>query len=430
MSQINAEASDYRSSQMENPINKNYSTALTQQKFPSKKQAIVFTSIDGAKLQDYLIPLGELIHPKNILFCSRLSNNRICMYLSSEAVVEKFMNSNGGTIEVNKEIIHARRYVTPSERLVLSNVCPSIPNNILVEELKNIGLEVLSPMTFLKISASLPEFSHILSFRRQIYITPTNITIPDSLLINYDNTSYRIFLSQDNMICYNCKQSGHTAAKCQSISSIAHSLDITTSITTSSPSLLQNNSTNNLPSLSLTRPLTSVSSSHSTSTSPIIAKDLTPVPTESDPSQNNSKRTIDDTLTPPTPTGEKKTLQFAKPIIPNPKKKKSELTTPSETTLEDFIQQHNPPFILDFTQLTDLLHNVKGSPDPISIVKDYTENFTALIDMLTQIYPYMSERALKTRSTKLRKSILKHLRIQTPHDLTSDTDSDCSQPNH
>lgn len=55
------------------------------------------------------------------------------------------------------------------------------------------------------------EYTHIGSFRRQLYVHPDNIEkITSSILINFDHTEYQIFLSDDTVICYLCKLTGHT----------------------------------------------------------------------------------------------------------------------------------------------------------------------------------------------------------------------------
>nr|CAH7734967.1 unnamed protein product [Callosobruchus chinensis] len=71
-----------------------YSNAVRQQiyRYPSKEQAIVFNAINGATIQDYLLKIGPLVKPENILFCSRISNNRVCIYFSSKDVVDKFLD--------------------------------------------------------------------------------------------------------------------------------------------------------------------------------------------------------------------------------------------------------------------------------------------------------------------------------------------------
>lgn len=169
---------DYRSDQITNR-SKTYSDIVNQDNFPTKEHAIIFSTVDGLRLQDYLIPLGNIVQPKSI-FSSRLSNNRICMYLSSKNNVENFMN-NHGSIQIHGQTLRARRLITPAERLVLSNVCPTIPHEVIHRELEKLGLTMVSPITFLKISASLPEYSHILGFRRTVYVSPHNINLPDSI---------------------------------------------------------------------------------------------------------------------------------------------------------------------------------------------------------------------------------------------------------
>ncbi|CAH1114510.1 unnamed protein product [Psylliodes chrysocephalus] len=83
-----------------------------------------------------------------------------------------------------------------------------------MKELEHIGVNTLSN-NFLKINASLPKFTHNLSFRRQVFIKSTALPIPESFLINYENTSYRIFLARDILECFNCKQEDHTSSKCK-----------------------------------------------------------------------------------------------------------------------------------------------------------------------------------------------------------------------
>nr|CAH7716692.1 unnamed protein product [Callosobruchus chinensis] len=184
-----------------------YSSALVQpaHKYPNKEQAIIFNAIDGARIQDYLLQLGPIVNPKNILFCSRISNNRLCVYLSSKAWVDKFL-ADPGEIVIQGEKVRARRLVTPSDRLVISNVCPTIPNTAIKSALEQLDLQ-LSPISFLRIDATLPEYSHILSFRRVTYVAPNESTkIPESIEINHEGLKYRIFLSLDSQKCFKCKQ--------------------------------------------------------------------------------------------------------------------------------------------------------------------------------------------------------------------------------
>lgn len=39
--------------------------------------------------------------------------------------------------------------------------------------------------------------------------------VPGSLIIKYENTDFRIFLTDDTLTCYLCKQTGHTCNYCK-----------------------------------------------------------------------------------------------------------------------------------------------------------------------------------------------------------------------
>ncbi|VVC31047.1 Zinc finger, CCHC-type [Cinara cedri] len=75
---------------------------------------------------------------------------------------------------------------------------------------------MLSPITFMKAGFSNDEFGNIGSFRRQMHIHPEHSDkIPSSILLQFDQTKYRIFLSDDTVTCYLCKQTGHTSNHCK-----------------------------------------------------------------------------------------------------------------------------------------------------------------------------------------------------------------------
>ncbi|KAL3269253.1 hypothetical protein HHI36_008333, partial [Cryptolaemus montrouzieri] len=88
--------------------------------------------------------------------------------------------------------------------------------------------------------------------------------------------------------------------------------------------------------------------------------------------------------------------------------KKKEYTNKTQNDLKDVTSNYSPSFVLDYDQITDLLQNIEGS---ISIIQNYTQNYAALLDMLTKIYPFAKERYGKTRITKLREILLKLLDV-------------------
>ncbi|XP_063915606.1 uncharacterized protein LOC135131690 [Zophobas morio] len=120
--------------------------------FPAKDQAIVLSAIKDVKLTEYVVAIGDIVTSKNVIFASRMSNDRICIYLSHKSYVDQIV-SEYSTIKVN-------------------------------------GTEV------------------------NIYVQPNElIDLPSSLVIKYDETNYRIFMSYDN-ICFKCRLTGHLANDC------------------------------------------------------------------------------------------------------------------------------------------------------------------------------------------------------------------------
>lgn len=185
--------------------------------FPKKDQAIIFNTIDGIPQIEYIRVLSTLTNPSNIKFASRISNNRFCVYFANKSIVENIINQNH-TINVNNHIISIRKLINPTKRIIISNVSPIIPHSLILDALTSAGISTTSPISFIKAGFSSDDFAHIISFRRQTYINNDDIIrLPGSLLIHFEDTDYRIFLTDDTLTCYHCKQTGHTSAHCNNI---------------------------------------------------------------------------------------------------------------------------------------------------------------------------------------------------------------------
>ena len=50
-----------------------YSTVAQKEQCPTKEQAIVLDSIDGSTVEEYLVAIGNLVQPINVLYISRIS---------------------------------------------------------------------------------------------------------------------------------------------------------------------------------------------------------------------------------------------------------------------------------------------------------------------------------------------------------------------
>lgn len=194
----------------------NYALATANSNTPKREQAIVLHPIDGILLKDYIIAVGQIISPSNIIFVSKISLNRICIFLSSELILKSLLDKTQSTIKINEHDIPIRRLLNPAKRIIISNVCPSIPNQAIIDSLERINISPISEINYLKAGIKESGYEHILSFRRQIYIKHEDISkLPGTLLININETNFRIFFTDDTITCYTCKLTGHTSMNCK-----------------------------------------------------------------------------------------------------------------------------------------------------------------------------------------------------------------------
>lgn len=80
------------------------------------------------------------VAPKKIIFAFRLSNKRLYIYFDySKQTVDQFLG-NPAYILIKNDRIYARRYINPTKKILLSNVCLIIPHesleNVLKEKLR------------------------------------------------------------------------------------------------------------------------------------------------------------------------------------------------------------------------------------------------------------------------------------------------------
>lgn len=127
---------DYRS--LQDSVNtENLSKKSTQLSYanvtkstPCKEQAIVIDAHDGIPLKDYIITVGKLTDPLNIRYVSRISNSRICIFMSTQNVVNELC-LNHPTVNINNISLNLRPLVIQNKRIILSNVCPILPNSVI-----------------------------------------------------------------------------------------------------------------------------------------------------------------------------------------------------------------------------------------------------------------------------------------------------------
>uniref|UniRef100_A0A6P7G6R0 Uncharacterized protein MAL13P1.336-like n=1 Tax=Diabrotica virgifera virgifera TaxID=50390 RepID=A0A6P7G6R0_DIAVI len=127
-----------------------------------------------------------------------------------------------------------------------------------------------------------------------------------------------------------------------------------------------------------------------------------------------SETTISTNLTNKTSSSTSVTTNESAPVLPNVIKPQH-LSENSNSTCENASSSMKRSIVID---------NVQGSPDTISVVKEFTTNMTGLLNLLQSSYQYANDRSTKTKFTKLQKKLVNHL----GKDI-SDLDSDSSVDN-
>ena len=192
-------------------------TPITSIQNPTDEQGIIFNHIGEHKIRDYLLAISEQVGgAQNIVAASRVSSGKVIIFLNSKQLVDTFQEEKGG-FQLGPAFVPTKKLKAPATKLIISNVSPTIPNTTLEEILiKTLQLNLVSPISFLRVNPKDDIFAHVISWRRQVYLSPNEdcSKIPPLIEITHASRSYRIFFSADNLACFKCGVKGHKAEDC------------------------------------------------------------------------------------------------------------------------------------------------------------------------------------------------------------------------
>lgn len=435
-----------------------FAETLGNSLFPKKEQAIVFDVIDDVSQIEYIKKIGDIVKPINILSVSRISKKRFCIFLKSKEIVTELISKHK-TIEIQNKTVHIRQLYNPDKRFILANVYNNIPNNTILEALRHHDIIPTSPITCLRAGIQLEGYSHILSFRRQLFIKAEDSTkMPNSLLINYDGTNHRIFISDDQVTCFNCKAIGHVASKC--------------------PNNIESHNYNNENKIEdINEPLVDLITDNWTettnSTEPITPTVI--IPNNNLINIDNSTMDFDQTET--TDNGgikraassstisnvTQKSISLinkigTKPIIDEKKqttttstatkiqrdqvikKSKTLVRSNSSEKIADSIKQsieparnimnNNKHLDIDFEQLRNIIINVQGNSDPIDICNQYGTDAKTVLNTIEVIRPAIKAQSLKNRLTRLSTKLLESIDLENHEETIPDKEVPSTSTNY
>ena len=437
-------------------------------------QAIVFNSINNIKQIEYLITISKIIPAENIQFVSRISNNRFCIFFNSQAVMEKLLKTHS-SIHVNEIEIPIRRLINASKRIILSNVYPTIPNQLILNALHEVGIKTTSQISHMKAGFATEQFSHILSFRRQVYINQYKVSIlPSSITVTVENITFRIFITDDTITCFQCHKTGHFSIQCKNIPEQFNIIDmietdmektnhlsptsnIGKNVSLSPPAIVnaqniystqinvpktpnQANDNGDLTTidqpkkLSLTEKLKLSSNKIVDVTSPNLVKRPAPSTTFQPPSPKSSHSSNPPLIMKPPNAPEGKTQPPKNHNRNVHKKPKVRTSTSSNDSFYSNIDEglnptkdlfnSNPQMSLSLNQFKDFFENSQGCTDLESLCTEHHSSPENIIQIIKNIYPVVTIKSIKNRLTRLSKALEKVQNINSSQTLNADSNDD------
>lgn len=414
---------------IDNALPISYANRVKTDMFPTKSEAIILDSVDGIPLKEYIKSIGDLIDPKNIKFVSRISKNRICMYLANKDIVNS-LTLEPTMVKINDNEIVIRPLLTKYRRIIISNVCPIIPHYVLENKLIEAGIRLGSKITFLRVGLSEPGYGHIMSFRRQVFIHPDDFNkMPESLKIEYDGTPYWVYLSSDTMTCFICKTQGHPAKHCP-MNKTTDDPDF--SEVFEEPSVKNDVVCvrNELPSQSA-----SVTAHYNTEEFPPLPARLEdkqfctiekppkrPLSTTTSSTDNERTEEIHSETSSDENTEENHAVLKKLKCKKQKKIKTESLSIDTQLSpIKPLLTKETNPYILDYDQLKNLLETFQNCSNIVPVALEYTNNISDIVKLLKETHPLLTERSIKIKFTKLQRILTNHLENINSHQLSLQT---------
>ena len=145
-----------------------YAGVAQLDKYPKRDQGLVIDCLGSLNLTDYTYAVGDIVEPENILYSTRISNNRVCLYLKSSKLVDE-LTDKFEYLQIGEFKVTIRPLVLKQKRIIFSNVAPTIPDFVIENIMDELKIKRLSPVITLKASLAKDRekerYNHILSSR-------------------------------------------------------------------------------------------------------------------------------------------------------------------------------------------------------------------------------------------------------------------------
>uniref|UniRef100_A0A6V7LX22 CCHC-type domain-containing protein n=1 Tax=Bracon brevicornis TaxID=1563983 RepID=A0A6V7LX22_9HYME len=367
-------------------INVSYSQIAQQGDLPKKDQAIILEAIDGFTSRDYALALGKVVNPAEMISIAHISNKRIMILLSNKNLVEK-LTEKETKIDIKGTEIVIHSYISKTKRVILSNVFPWIPASLIENKLIEHGITLASPIAPVRAGINDVGFTHLVCNRRQVEIPMSDVTkLPEKFSVHHDSIDYWIFASADSVVCFVCKKKGHLARHCPEANPPA-------TLPLNNQTLINDVNIQNV----------NISDSHSKENSSINDEMEIEMEMVNKEKRNRSEASLSTNCNTPL----KKKIEISPSdnnsgfSLPEFKDKINEQLTLAKTHIEE----HKDNYPVSFEQLETFLVRSHCCQDPTSVALSFTQDVDGLKTMMTNVYKFLNDRAMKKRFAKITKKL-------------------------
>ncbi|KAL1463072.1 hypothetical protein WDU94_014861 [Cyamophila willieti] len=162
----------------------------------------------------FSLPYDDTVY-QNITYGGK-SGTKFVMHLSSKEKLKHFVALNQ-SITIDEKLFPINKLVDPGFLIILHNVVPHIPNFAIEDELRK-TLRLKSPILLSKCGMRDPRLSHILAYKREVYIASEDKdTVRVFINVSWKSIVYKIHVSFDSshsMRCFQCGKEGHLSKNC------------------------------------------------------------------------------------------------------------------------------------------------------------------------------------------------------------------------
>lgn len=142
-------------------------------------------------------------------------NDNLCVFLNNQKAAEE-LTVNHSKIQISEFKIPIRHLVNTSKRIILSNVYPIITDFAIVNDLCDLYTRTTSQISHIHFFIFMERFAHITSSQRQLYINPEVFTLlHSSITVTQEYITFSIFITNDSLMCFLCKQTGRISSTCK-----------------------------------------------------------------------------------------------------------------------------------------------------------------------------------------------------------------------